>query len=177
MAQTNKKTTNQPTPPFIEVLKQRALNQPSPDQNPIGTSLENFRLQKELEKKRVEQFHQTRKKEWSQVYSAKEKEIENHILSVRKQLKQLSKQIQRVDRSTQTAIQSEPIEVGEYHLSFLEQLQEKLKSLSQKIAEANTWLSIYNQRGKKKGYYWSQFAKKGSSFSQNQERQLATSVN
>ncbi len=86
MAQTNKKTTNQPTPPFIEVLKQRALNQSSPDQNPIGTSLENFRLQKELEKKRVEQFHQTRKKEWSQVYSAKEKEIENHILSVREHL-------------------------------------------------------------------------------------------
>lgn len=178
MNQTNKKSPNQSTlPPFLEVLKQRSLDQSPPDNNSINTSLENFRLKKELEKKRVEQFQQSRTKEWSRVYSAKEKEVENRILSLREQLKQLSKQVNQLDKSTQTAIHSQPVEVGEYHLSFLEQLKEKLKSLSQKVVEANTWLSVYNQRSKKKGYYWSQFSQKGSSFSQNQERQLATSIN
>jgi len=178
MKQTSKSNTNQPAnAPFLEVLKQRTLNQPSSEHGSIGTSLENFRQQKEIEKRRVEQFHQTRNKEWSQVYSAKEKDVENRLSVLRQQIKQLSKQLKRLDSSTQTAIQSEPIRVGEYHLSFLEQLQEKLKSLSQKVAEANTWLSLYNQRSKKKSYYWGQFSKKGSSFSLNQERQLATSVN
>lgn len=178
MKQTNKNSTNQPVnPPFLEVLKQRASGQSSSEHNPIGTSLENFRQQKELEKRRVEQFHQGRNKEWNQIYSAKEKDLEKRLSVLRQQIKQLSKQLKRLDSSTQTAIQSEPVKVGEYHLSFLEQLQEKLKFLSQKVAEANTWLSIYNQRSKKKSYYWGQFSKKGSSFSLNQERQLATSVN
>ena len=178
MNQTNKNNSNPSVqPPFLEALKRRAFDKSSPDRDSMSTSLENFRQQKEIEKKRVEQFHQTRNKEWAQVYSSKEKALENRLEVIRQQLKQLSKQLKQLDTSTQTAIHSEPIKVGEYHVSFLEQLQETLKSLSQKVAEANTWLSLYNQRGKKKSYYWGQFSKKGSSFSLNQERQLATSVN
>lgn len=178
MGQTNKHNTNQlNNTSFIEMLKQRALDSSSPDNNSVATSLEKFRQQKELEKNRIEQFHQNRNKEWNHVYSAKEKDLEKRLSTIRQQLEQLSKQLKRLDSSTQTAIQSEPVKVGEYHISFLEQLQQRLKFLSQKIAEANTWLSLYNQRSKKKSHYWSQFSKKGSSFSLNQERQLATSVN
>ncbi len=178
MNQTNKNNTSSPAkPPFLEALKQRAFDKSPLDRDSMSASLENFRQQKEVEKKRVEQFHQTRNKEWNQIYSSKEKALENRLEVIRQQLKQLSKQLKQLDTSTQTAIHSEPIKIGEYHLSFLEQLQQKLKFLSQKVAEANTWLSLYNQRGKKKSYYWGQFSKKGSSFSLNQERQLATSVN
>lgn len=178
MGQSNKTTTSQSAnTTLIEALKQRRPQQSSQENNPLLSSLENFRQQKEIEKKRIEQFHQSRRHEWSQVYSAKEKETEQRLDSVRQQLKQLAKQIKHLDTSTRTAIESQPERVGEYHLSFLEQLQQRLHLLSQKVAEANTWLSLYNQRSKKKSHYWSQFHQKGSSFSLSQERQLATSVN
>lgn len=178
MGQSNKTTTSQSAnTTLVEILRGRDSSQPSPKENPLLDSLEKFRQQKELEKKRIEQFHQSRRQEWSQVYSAKDKETAQRLDLVRQQLRQLSKQIKHLDTSTQTAIESQTERVGEYHLSFLEQLQQRLHFLSQKVAEANTWLNLYNQRSKKKGHYWAQFHKKGSSFSLNQERQLATSVN
>jgi len=179
MVQNNKNNTSQQSTntPLYEILKQRSLQQNSSEDSPLSASLEKFRHQKELEKKRVEQFHQSRQREWSQIYSAKERQVEKQLVTIREQLKQLSQQVKRLDQSTKTAIESETVGVGEYHLSFFDQLQQHLQLISKKVVEANTWLQLYNQRSQKKSYYWGQFSRKGSSFSLNQERQLATSVN
>lgn len=171
---TSQQSTNTP---LFEILKQRSLQQDSTENSHLSASLEKFRHQKELEKKRIEQFHQSRQREWSQIYSAKEKEVEKRLITIRQQLKQLAQQVKRLDQSTKTAIESETTGVGEYHLSFFDQLQQHLQLLSKKVVEANTWLQLYHQRSQKKSYYWGQFSQKGSSFSLNQERQLATSVN
>lgn len=163
---------------FIEALKQRQQTRglsSSPDR-PSQLPFSEMKRTKELEQKRVEQFHQARSKEWAGVYSANQKQMEKRIEEIREQLKLLVKQIVKFDLNVTQAISNATPEHGVYHVSFFEHIKTVIELLRKNITEANSWLSLYNQRSKKKGHYWNKAKTQGTSFSLSEERQLATSI-
>ncbi len=174
------KTSNQTSPQlssFIEALKQRqqtrGLSSPErPGQLPFSET----RKAKELENKRIEQFHQARSKEWAGVYSAKQKQMEKRIEEIRVQLKTLIKQVVKFELNVTEAISTATPEPGVYHISFLEHIKTVIELLKKNITEANSWLSLYNQRSKKKGHYWGKAKSQGTSYTLSEERQLTTSI-
>ncbi len=175
--QSASKTPNPKIQSFLEALRS-SQGKSSPQggeafgQNPFAE----FQQKKEIEKKRIESFHKARTEEWNRVFSAKQKETEKKIEQVREELKRLAVQLKNLDANITKAVQSPVVEVGEYHLSFLDHLRETLHFYSLKASSANSWLETYNKRSKKQGFYWAQASKKGSSFTLNNERAVATSV-
>ena len=60
--------------------------------------------------------------------------------------------------------------------SHEDDLKKEIHKYTLNVTQANSWLEMYNSRSKKKGYYWGQASKKGTSFTLNNERSVATSV-
>ncbi len=135
-----------------------------------------FQQKKEAEKKRAEMFFQARQQEWSKVFSAKEKQDEQKLDEIRAQLKNLAKQVKTLDTNLLKAVESPVSEAGVYHENFLSHIQKMIQIFSLKVQEANSWLSLYNSRSAKKGTYWGMAKKGGTSFTQANERSVATSV-
>ncbi|MEK7119300.1 MAG: DUF5660 family protein, partial [Patescibacteria group bacterium] len=66
-----------------------------------------------------------------------------------------------------------PVAPGVYHLNFFERLKSMLKILREQIEDSSSWLSLQNNRKKKKRY-WGMYKKHGTSFGLSHERNLAT---
>ena len=172
----------QPSPKiqnFLESLKANPLNGGSPfgGESPFGESpFAQMNRQKELEKQRVAQFHQARVKEWEQVYSAKDKQIQKQIEEIRLQLKELAKQIVKYDQNVTAAIQTQVVSPGAYHMSFFEHLRHTIELLRKNVAEANSWLSTFNKRGQQKGAFWKNASKGGTAYMMANEHAVSRSV-
>lgn len=161
---------------FIEALKQRQQMQVDSPDRPSPMPFSEFNKTKELEKKRIEQFHQARSKEWAGIYSAKQKRIEKRIEEIVKQLKSLINQVVQFDLNVTEAITSHTPTPGVYHISFFEHLRSIIELYKTSITETNSWLAQYNQRSKKKGHYWGKATSQGTSFTLSEERQVSTSI-
>jgi hypothetical protein len=135
-----------------------------------------FQAKKEIEKRRAEQFHQARQQEWNKVFSATEKQTERKIEEIRDQLRQLAKQLKRLDVNLIKVIEAPVVGGGEYHESYFTHIKRMLHLFSLKVNSTNSWLEMYQSRATKKGVYWGMAKSKGSSYTQNNERSVATSV-
>jgi len=167
--------TNPKIQSFLEALRnsQGKFDAQTPDTaNPFAE----FQYKKEIEKKRIESFHKARAEEWNRIYSAKQKEIEKKIEQIREELKKLAARLKNLDSNVTAAVQAPVVEAGEYHLSFLEHIREVIHDYSLKVSQADSWLEVYNKRSRKKGFYWGQAQKRGTSYTLNNERTVATSV-
>lgn len=176
-AQGNSGAGNSKIQSFLEALRasqggSNPVNAQESRSNPFSESS----IKKEQEKRRSEQFFQARQQEWNKVFSAKEKQKERRIEEIREQLKNYSKQVKRLDTNLVKAV-STPITSGNaYDESFLTHIKGMIHLSSLKISSANSWLEAYNSRSAKQGNYWAQAKSKGTSFTQNNERAIATSV-
>jgi len=161
---------------FLEALRnsQGKIN-PSGSESTTNPFAE-FQNKKEIEKKRIESFHQARSQEWNRIFSSKQKETEKKIEQIRQELKKLATRVRVLDTNITRAIESPVIEAGEGQITFLEHVRKSIHEYSLNVSQANSWLEMYNSRSKKKSYYWGQASKKGTSFTQNNERTAATSV-
>ncbi len=148
------------------------MNQGEQTTNPFAE----FQNKKEIEKKRIESFHQARSQEWNGVFSSKQKETQRKIEQIRQELKQLAARVKTLDANVTQAVMSPVIDGGEYQVSFLEHIKKVIHDYSMNVSQANSWLEMYNRRSKKKGYYWGQAKKSGTSYTLNNERNVATSV-
>lgn len=135
-----------------------------------------FQQKKEIEKRRSEQFLQARQQEWNQVFSAKEKQTQLRIEQIRQQLQLLVKQVKRLDRNLIKATSAPVTEVGEYHENFLLRIQKAIQLFSLEAQDANSWLALYHSRSTKKGFYLSMAQSQETSFTQANERSVATSI-
>jgi hypothetical protein len=135
-----------------------------------------IQAKKEIEKRRIEQFQYQRSLEWNKVFSSKEVQTEKKIEYLREQLKSLSKQLKRLDSNIAKAVETNVIEFGVYHENYLEHLQKMIRLFSLRVNNANSWLEVYQNRSKKQGAYWGMAKTKGSSFTQSNERSIATSI-
>lgn len=176
-AQGNLSATNSKIQSFLEALRAsqsggpRTTSQES-SQNPFAE----FNAKKEAEKRRAEQFLQARQQEWNKVFSAKEKQREQRIEEIRAQLKELAKQVKRLDKNLVKAVEAPVVEAGVYHESYIEHIRNMIRLFSLKVNKANSWLEMYNSRSAKQGAYWGQAKSHGTSFTLNNERAIATSV-
>jgi len=161
---------------FLEALRNSQGKVSSPSSESFSNPFAEFQNKKEIEKKRIESFHQARTQEWNRVFSSKQKETERKIEQIREDLKRLAKQVKILDTNIIKAIESPVVEAGEGQISFLEHIKKVIHDYSLSVTSANSWLETYNNRSKKKSYYWGQAAKRGTSFTQNNERTAATSV-
>lgn len=174
--QNNTGTVNPRVQSFLEALRasQNGFDPSKAEKKPSAFS--EFQAKKEIEKKRIEQFHQVRSKEWTQLYSAKKKEETEKLERLRIELKQLASQIKDLKSNLSKAIEAPIVETGEYQENYLEHLKNIVRTLLVDTSNANQWLALYQSRSKKKGHYWGMASKKGNSYTQNSERAVATAI-
>lgn len=142
-----------------------------------GNSLDMEQMQKEqaeqIAKIEHRRLHQLKTKE-EVVFSAQEEKVKHEIQNLKEELKKLAAEMGNVAREVQVAAMQETAHPGAYHASFFEHLRSLIKVLREKLSDSGAWLQASNNRnGKKKGY-WGMAQKHGTTFTQNQERTLAT---
>ena len=176
--QTKSTAPNDKIQNFLEALRssQNKSDMPNREVGSVNNPFAEFQNRKEIEKKRIEEFQNARTSEWNRVYSSKEKEVARRIEQIRIDLQKLAKQVKTLDSNLTKAVMTPVVEAGEYHITYLEPLKEVIHLFSLKASQANNWLEMYNRRSHKMGFYWSQAKSKGSSYTQNNERSVATSI-
>lgn len=108
------------------------------------------------------------------VFSAKKQETESRVKLLQEEAAKLAKEVKNLDEKIEIAATTAPVEVGTYHISFFEKLIHVIRSITQKVSDASTWLSLTMARGKRRSYYWGQVQKSGSKYLLSQERYMAT---
>ncbi len=164
---------------FLEALRNSQNSEVLSSKNEVSQSrniIAEIQAKKEIEKKRIEQFHLQRTQEWNKIFSSKEIQTEKKIEYLRQELQKLSKQLKRLDTNIQKAVQSPIVDGGVYQENYLEHLKKIIHLFGLKVSQANSWLEVYQNRSMKQGSYWSMANIKGSSYTQNNERSIATSV-
>lgn len=175
--QTQSGNSNSKIQSFLEALRNsQAKTDSASKESSINNPFAEFQNRKEIEKKRIQEFHNTRTTEWNKVFSSRERETARKIEQIRQELAQLSKQLKTLDANITKAVTAPIVEVGEYQISYLNHLKEVIHIFSLKASHANSWLEMYNGRSKKMGYYWGQAKSKGTSYTGNNERSVATSI-
>ncbi len=137
--------------------------------------LEKQRTEMELEKQKALRHKEFQMTEVFNLREAKDKEL---IKQLQEQLRALAKEIKTLDGSVKTAIHSDVVDPGTYHVHFFQQLLNFVVLLRKRVQEASTWIENFNARGKKKGAFWSQVysSKGGTAYMMSQEHQVARNV-
>ncbi len=156
------KPNSQATNPFAKALEQNSL-------------LEKERTDMDLEKARAVRHKEMQMTEVFNLREAKDKEL---IKQLQEQLRALVKEVKTLDASVQTAIHSDVVDPGTYHVHFFQQLLNFVVLMRKRVHEANTWIENFNSRSKKQGHFWSQVASKkgGTAYLMSQEHQVARNV-
>lgn len=108
------------------------------------------------------------------VFKQTEQKTQLQIQAIREELKKLAESTKELVKEVEIAAKAAPVEPGVYHLNFLERLKQTIILFRKRIEESASWLALFNQRKKKRGYYWNQFKKSGTKFMLSQERYMAT---
>lgn len=112
--------------------------------------------------------------------SEKASHQENRELS--QQVEQIMVEIQRLISSSAVletqfaavAVEQKPKEVGKYHTHFFEWMLITIRNARAKVEDSGAWLATMSGKKGKKGNYWSEFKKHGTSFGMSNERSVAT---
>ena len=100
------------------------------------------------------------------------------------QIKQIMLEIRKLASSTkelqvefgQITVEEAPANPGKYYVSFFEWLLIVLRQSRQKVEDSKAWLDTVHTKGKKKSGYWDNAKKQGTTFTQANERNVATST-
>jgi len=163
---------------FLEALRNSQTNQSfskterSMENNPFAE----LKVKKELEQQRIDQFHSQRSQEWNELFSSEEKQRIRRIEYLQQELSGFAKRTKGLDSNLTKAISLPTTKPSIYQENFLEHIRTMIHQFTLKPNSANSWLEIYQSRSKKQGTYWGMANKKGSSFTQSNERSIATSV-
>lgn len=105
-----------------------------------------------------------------------EQETKVRIQAIREELKKFSSAHVKLEEQVKVAVlQTEVTPTpGKYHISFFEQLLSFIMSLRKNVESASSWLASFNQKSKKRNYYWGQVKKSGSKFYLSADRYMAT---
>lgn len=164
---------------LIEGVPDTAFNQFT-GKNKSGNLKPNETLSLEEIQER-EKFHQDLNREFFRirqeerlVFKQEEQKTQLQIRAIQEELKKLVESTKDLVKEVEIAAKLEPVEPGIYHLGFFERLRQAIIIFRKRIEESATWLSLFNQRAKKRSYYWAQVQKSGTKFMLSQERYMAT---
>lgn len=108
------------------------------------------------------------------VWSRQDQETKLQIKAILEELKKVSEVTQNLAKEVKVAAVQTPVEPGVYHLNFFERLRQAILLFRERIEESATWLTAFNQKAKKRNYYWAQVRKSGTKFMLSQERYMST---
>lgn len=108
------------------------------------------------------------------VFKQEEQKTRLQIKAIQEELKKLVESTKYLAKEVEIASKLEPVEPGVYHLNFFERLKQAIITFRKKIEDSASWLSLFNQRAKRRSYYWSQVRKSGTKFMLSAERYTAT---
>lgn len=135
--------------------------------------LEALQKQENLRKQLNQEFFQIRQEE-RLVFKQTEQKTQLEIKAIQEELKNLVESTKNLVKEVEIAAKVEPVEPGVYHFNFFERLRQTIILFKKRIEESADWLSLFNQRSKKRGHYWNQVKKSGTKFMLSQERYMAT---
>lgn len=130
----------------------------------------------ELEKDYEKFYHQAEhlRREEKGVYDTKEQQLQLQVKTLQEELNQMAKATKDLEKEVEIAAFQAPIKPGAYHISFFERLSHFIRAFRTKIDSSAAWLAAFNQRSKKRNYYWAQVRKSGTKFMLSGERYMAT---
>lgn len=110
--------------------------------------------------------------------SKEETENRQQLEALHQEIQALMKQAKEMetafkDVSHQVTSSSNPEKVGRYDVNFLEWVLIMVRNARQKVEEGQSWLTLFASKKQQKAY-WNQAKSKGTSFTQNSERTVAT---
>lgn len=109
-------------------------------------------------------------------FSIRDQEVQQKIQAILCELKSLAKSVEAVNKEVaKISVEQVPLNRGVYHLNFFEWLLRTIKLARAKVSESSLWLSSFQSRSSKKGY-WQMFKKHGTSFALSNERSVASSL-
>ena len=159
-----------------EAVNQVTGNQKSGDLKPNQSlDFDQMPWQEEARKERLfrQDFTDLTRQE-KLIWARQEQETKMQISAILQELKKLAQSVKNLDKQVEIAAQEVPIDPGIYHINFFEKLRETIVLFRQRIEESANWLSVFNQRAKKRNFYWGQFKKSGTKFLLSQERYMST---
>lgn len=131
----------------------------------------------ELEKQYFERFYRQAehlRREEKGVSDVKEQQLQLQVKTLQEELNQMAKATKDLEKEVEIAAFQAPVKPGAYHLSFFEKLSHFIRAFRTKIDSSAAWLAAFNQRSKKRNYYWAQVRKSGTKFMLSGERYMAT---
>ncbi len=131
-------------------------------------------LQKERQRWGIYQDYLDIRRQEKIIWTKKQQETELQIKAILAELQKLAQITSNLAKEVKIATQQVPVEPGVYHISFFEKLRQTILLFKQHIEQATNWLNVFNQRAKKRNYYWAQVRKSGTKFMLSQERHMAT---
>ena len=128
-------------------------------------------------------FHQKEKveREIKNVYDSRERNLRADVQALKEEIGQVIKASQKLHHQAEIAVSQEVVNPGIYHINFFSKIKfliQKVIQSKKNIEESVEWLQAQNQRGKKKGKFWSTFTsnKGGSKFLLSSEHYLTRSA-
>ncbi|MBU4098928.1 hypothetical protein KJ980_04750 [Patescibacteria group bacterium] len=108
----------------------------------------------------------------------------SEVMQEGRQIQQIMAEIRKLASSTKllqvefglVAVQDVPTNPGKYYVNFFEWMLVMLKQARQKVEDSKSWLQTVKGKSKKKAGYWDKTREHGTSFSQANERFVATST-
>jgi len=110
------------------------------------------------------------------IWKQEEEKVRLQIAAILEELKKLASATQNLAKEAKVASEQVPVSPGEYHVSFFEKLRQTLILIRKRVENSATWLAAFNQRAKRRNFYWAQVRKAGTKFMLSQERYMATQV-
>ncbi len=113
----------------------------------------------------------------AQILVKKERQqTQAEIARVLQELKLLATAVKSFEHEVaKVTLEAPPKNAGVYHKHFFEWLISMIRDMRKKVSESKTWLSVFQSKKKKRGY-WYMFKKHGTSFALSDERGIATAT-
>lgn len=81
----------------------------------------------------------------------------------------------KLSEQTRDSITKAPVNPGEYHIAFIQNLIDYIQTFRKKVDDAVAWMAESNKRSQKKNY-WAKYKKHGASFLLSGEHYIARSA-
>ena len=100
------------------------------------------------------------KEEQRIIYNRQQRETQEEIKELQQAIVRLMQTAENLERHVEIAAKKTIINPGKYDISFLKKLKLIITQFLEKAEDAPLWLAAFNQKGQKKGFFWSKFASK-----------------
>jgi len=116
------------------------------------------------------------RREGELVVQKEQQTVRQQIQAIQQEVKGLAKSMGEFAYQVEIATSQAPVNPGIYHRNFFIHLKTVIFSMRQRAESSKNWLATHNQRAGKRGYFWGQVKKSGTSYMLSGERYAVMST-